>query len=213
MPAHRRPTGGVVTARKAPMYPALHKPGWLAGRLAAGDTLGAVADDVGCSITAVRNAVVKLGLVQRRAHGEVRFPQLHRRAWIRSRYVTQRRSVADIASELGASETSVYRAIDRFGLARRATRKPKPSVSRLQSDWRLFEKVTVIARLHGVSAALAEVWLAEAGIFVRGTPAIPPASLREEVAAGRPPRMIAERYSLDQRVVRVELCRLAHIDG
>lgn len=47
--------------------------------------------------------------------------------------------------------------------------------------------------------------MAEAGIVVRSTPAIPPASLREDVAAGRALRMIAQRDSLDQRVVRVEL--------
>lgn len=66
--AHR---GGVLLAgtpgdpcghsAESPKYPTPYGRGWLAGRLAAGDTLGAVAGDVGCSISAVRIAAVKLG--------------------------------------------------------------------------------------------------------------------------------------------------------
>ena len=105
----------------------------------------------------------------------------------------------------------MHRAINKFGMARRARRRPPPPTARLLADWRLFPKVTVFARLHEVSPALAEIWLAEAGIFVRPKPAIPPAVLREELAAGRPLREIAKRYSLDQRVIKVEIQRLAHV--
>ena len=210
-PERRKPVPEVALQR--PRYPALYVPGWLAGQLAAGATLGAVAAEVGCSITAVRIAVEKLDITGRRGPSEVRLPQLHDRRWVRAQFVTRRRPVADIAEELGASESAVYRAVHRFGLSQLPRRRtPRPTEARLRTDWRLFARVTTIGRLHGVSTALAEVWLAELGIFVREAPAIPPAELQAALAAGDSIGMIARRHSLDQRVVRVEVHRIAHLD-
>jgi hypothetical protein len=52
--------------------------------------------------------------------------------------------------------------------------------------------------------------LAELGVFTREVPAIPLDVLRRAVRAGDSVRTIARRHRLDPRVVRVELCRLAH---
>jgi hypothetical protein len=188
----------------------LYEPGWLEGRLAKGDTLGAVAAEAGCSITAVRTAARKLAIADRRGHGEVRYPELHSRRWVRTQYVTDGRSVADIAAELGASPTSVYRAISAFGLAPAARRRSRPSPTRLRAGWRRVGTVRGMARLLGVSQGSAEVWLAEVGIFTRDVPAIPPDVLRRAIGAGESVRTIARRHMLDPRVVRVELRRLAH---
>jgi hypothetical protein len=54
------------------------------------------------------------------------------------------------------------------------------------------------------------VWLAEVGIFTRNVPAIPPEMLRTAVRAGASVRTIARRHMVDPRVVRIEICRLAH---
>jgi hypothetical protein len=67
-----------------------------------------------------------------------------------------------------------------------------------------------MARLLGVSQGSAEVRLAEVGIFTREVPAIPPEALRRAVRAGDSARTIARHHRLDPRMVRVELCRLAH---
>src|SRR5215204_3468033 len=80
---------------EVPKYPVLYEPGWLAGRLKRGKTLGAVAAEAGCSITAVRTAARKLAIADRRRHDEVRYPELHSRRWVRTQYVTHGRSVAE----------------------------------------------------------------------------------------------------------------------
>jgi transposase-like protein len=118
----RRP----AAAARVPKYPVLYEPGWLVSRLAKGGTLGAVAAEAGCSITAVRTAARKQAIADRRGHGEVRYPELHSRRWVRTQYVTHGRAVAEIAAELGASPTSVYRAISAFGLAPAARRLSRP---------------------------------------------------------------------------------------
>jgi hypothetical protein len=140
----------------------------------------------------------------------VRYPELHNRRWVRTQYVTDGRSVAEIATGLGASPTSVHRAISAFGLAPVARRLSRASQTRLRATWRRVGTVRGLARLLGVSQGLAEVWLAEVGIFTRDVPAIPPDVLQTAVRAGESVRTIARRHMLDPRVVRVELCRIAH---
>ena len=67
-------------------------------------------------------------------------------------------------------------------------RTPRPDSKRLRNDWRLFKEVRAIARLHGVSTGLAEVMLAEIGIFAHDTPAILPVELRARWPPVTPPR-------------------------
>jgi hypothetical protein len=193
-------------------YPALYRPGWLAGELTARRPLSSIADEVGCSTSAVRRAIAKLGITDRRMHGEIRFPELHDRAWLRDQYVHRRRSAATIAAGLGASEVAVVRALKAARSKRRrplTRQKPRPPAERLRADWRLFGNVRAVARLNGVGPALAEAWLAEAGIITRTEPAIPPDVLEAEVESGRSLRSIAQQLGVDHRVVRTEMCRLA----
>jgi hypothetical protein len=188
-------------------YEALYRPDWLAHQLAHGRTLSSIAEEVGCSVGAVRVAIAKLNLTQRRAHGEIRFPQLHDRAWLRGQYRRQGRTVVEIARLIGASEAATLRALQAARIAPRPQRKDRPSEQRLRIDWHLFPTVRTIARLHGVSQALAEVWLADIGIFTRD-PAISPGAVLAEVTAGRSLRESSARLGVDPRVLRVELCRL-----
>jgi transposase-like protein len=191
-------------------YPILYQHGWLAERLSAGGSIGSVADEVGCSPTAVRTAIRKLEITDRRRHGEVRFPELHDHDWLRHQYLRGGCSGAEIARRLGASQAAVHRALDAAGVKRRPARKERPSDERLKADWRLFKTVRAVARLNGVGVALAEEWLADVGIFARQNPTIPPRTLRREMQAGRTVHQIATGLGVDPRLVRVELRRLAN---
>ena len=187
-------------------YPALYEPGWLAEQLRTGRSLASIAAEVDCSIGAVRVAIDKLNLAERRAYGEIRFPQLHDRAWLRQQYVRRGQSVAAIARMLGASESATQRAIKAARIKVRPPHRRSPPAERLRADWRLFPKITVVARLNGVSPALAEVWLADAGIFTRPQ-TTPTHTLLAHASNLNSARQLAA-LAVDQRVVRVELARL-----
>jgi transposase-like protein len=192
---------------RAPTYPALHRPGWLGEQLGTGRTLASIAQEIGCSIGAVRAAIRKAGITERRAHGELRFPQLHDRAWLREQYLRDGKSVAAIARMLGASESATNRATHAARIGLRPQRTERPPASRLRTDWRLFPTISTTARLHDVSDALAQVWLAEVGIFTR-PPVIPTGALLAYATTGLTERGIAAQLGVDQRVVRLELARL-----
>jgi transposase-like protein len=205
----RTPRSYTLRTPRPSKYPTLYQPDWLAARLAAGRSLASIADEAGCSVSAVQTAIKRLAITDRRHHGEIRYPRLHDRRRLRQQYVGHQKSAAAIARELGASEVAVVRALKvariklrgRLGKILPNRRAPPGGLAPVRN-------VRAVARLNGVGEALAEVWLAEVGIFARATPAIAPEVLRSEVESGRSLRQIAARLGVDQRVVRIELRRL-----
>ena len=84
--------------RRPPKHPLLWNREWLASRLQAGRTLASIADEVGCSESAVRKAADAQGIARRRAP---QHPSLRDPAWLRHQYLDQRRSTAVIGRALG----------------------------------------------------------------------------------------------------------------
>lgn len=103
-----------VRARRV-RWAQLHEPGWLAGQFGAGRSLSDIASEVGCTKSAVRRAA---GDLPRRHQAERRYPQLYDQSWLRDRYDRDGATTRVIAREIGCSETSVHRALQRAGLNR-----------------------------------------------------------------------------------------------
>lgn len=78
-----------------------------------GKTQQAIADELGCSRSAVALAMDRLGVDARRR--QVRYPRLDDRDWLERR-VAAGRSAVQIAGELGCHRTSVAAALRRHGL-------------------------------------------------------------------------------------------------
>lgn len=97
-------------------YPQLYEPDWLAEQLRVRRPLREIAAQVGCSTAAVRRAITTLGITDRRAYAERRFPQLHDKAWLRRRYIDERKSSTAIAAELGCGNGATLRALHRAAI-------------------------------------------------------------------------------------------------
>ena len=104
-------------------FPQLHDPDWLQTRLA--DTsLDDLAGELGCSPNAVRQAAKRVGIT-RIAVLRRPYPLLDNQEWLTRRYITEQRTLAQIATELGCSPTTVARAVTRQQLPRRTRRYPQ----------------------------------------------------------------------------------------
>ena len=100
---------------KATKYPKLDDRAWLTGRYVTdGASLADIADEVGCSRSAVSAALTRHGIPTRSAPG-----QLDDRAWLTGRYVTDGASLAAIADEVGCSPTTVSAALTRHDIPTR----------------------------------------------------------------------------------------------
>ena len=169
-PQARRPTEHRRVNRR-PIYTKLWEPGWLQGRFDAGAGLRTIAAEVGCSVGAVRVAADKLGVQRRRAaqRAELRDP-----AWLSQAYLIDRRSMADIATELGVSGQAVSQALRRAGIvARSQTEAQRPAISNDTARQLYVDEglsVAQIANRLGVHANTVYGALERAGVPRHGPP-------------------------------------------
>lgn len=112
----RRPRGG-----RAPKYPKLHDARWLRTQyVERGRSRLDIAEEVGCSRDAVRDALAKHGIATVPGSGPAaRFDALRDAAWLRVEYVERGRSQASIAAEIGCSQPAVGQALARHGIPSR----------------------------------------------------------------------------------------------
>jgi AraC-like DNA-binding protein len=113
---------GIATdpGRPKRRYPQLYNAQWLSRRYVREmATTVEIAAEVGCGVSAVNKAL-------RRAHIAVRgrgtFPRLRSRGWLRRAYLKDRRTVQEIAEEVGCRPLTVERALDNAGIVRRRPR-------------------------------------------------------------------------------------------
>lgn len=98
---------------RRPKFPKLYEPGWLRARLNGRGSLVKVARQLGCTPTAVSHAAEVLGLL---AKGRaVPSPWARDPAWYRARFAL-RRTVAEMAAEVGVKEKSVWNYLGQLGL-------------------------------------------------------------------------------------------------
>ena len=170
--------------------------------LASGMSLRSIAGELGCSPGSVLRALKAAGIPVRTAPS---YPLLRDARWLRGRYVERGMSSSVIARELGCSVQSVLNALERFGIERRS--RPLVSDDRLLTDWRLFGRVHVVARLNGIAADTVLLRLAELGVFPDGAHRLSKARLRSACEAGGSVSTIARRVGRNYLQVRVELLR------
>jgi hypothetical protein len=131
----------------------------------------------------------------------------------------------EIAEEQGVSSRTVYAAMERHGIERRAyeraeidpastsplyargRRRERPSAEELQAAWEAAGSVRGVARQIGTAHTTAAVWLAEVGIFADDTPKISRAALLEATRGQQPLAAIAAPHGVSVTTVRVELHR------
>lgn len=73
--------------------------------------------ELGCSGTAVRQALHKHGIATRPGYRRLADPRLADPAWLTEQWTVRARSLADLAAELGCSDQTVRRALQRQGVA------------------------------------------------------------------------------------------------
>ena len=196
---------GVEVPRRV-RFPQLYEVGWLQAAFDLGGSLHSVAREVGCSRSAVRAAVCDLGVTRRPLPR--RYPQLGEVDWLRDRYVRRRQSISRIAGELGCRPATVTRALRAAGIATRGpVRRRPPPADRLKADWAIFGQVNAVARLNDVNRGLAEVWLAEVGVFGPTRTSIAAPEFRRLVADGASISELGRHFGVDRYRVRVELMR------
>ncbi len=105
----------------------LDDPGWLTRRYVTdGESQADIADEVGCSRSAVSAALTRHGIPTRPAGPPSRHRQLDDRSWLTRRYVTDGASQADIADEVGCDPSTVSAALTRHGIPTRLAGRPRP---------------------------------------------------------------------------------------
>ena len=98
-------------------FPELHDVRWVRRRyLKEQATSAEIAAEQGCSPATVARALRRARVGVR---GNRRFPRLASRTWLRRAYVTDRLTVDQIAAAVGCRPSTVHRALQRAGLARR----------------------------------------------------------------------------------------------
>jgi hypothetical protein len=111
-------------------YPQLHDPAWLRHRHHHDRRpVGAIAAEIGCSTTSVRRALRRYAIAVRGKRRN-RIDRLHDPAWLRSRYLTDRASLEDLAAELDCRVSSVRRALANAGIALRPHLRTAPTTTR-----------------------------------------------------------------------------------
>lgn len=197
---HQVPKRGAVDRR----VDELHDEGWLRRRYV-DERQGpkAIAEELGCH----RGTVIKALHRSRIARHRPRYPQLRDRAWLRRRYVDEGATMAAIAAEVGCSPGRVRDVMRQVGITSPRRRRARPPARRLRADWRLCATVSGVARLNEVGPGVAEVWLAEVGIFSPRARQLPAGELQALVAEGTTLQAIARHFGVDVPRVRVELLR------
>ncbi|MHB8449985.1 MAG: hypothetical protein ACYDAQ_05995 [Mycobacteriales bacterium] len=87
-------------------------------------SLADIGSELGCSREAVTGALRRAGIARRRG-GRLGAAELADAAWLAQRYLDERRSLADIGSELGCSREAVRRALGRAGIGLRPPGAPR----------------------------------------------------------------------------------------
>jgi predicted transcriptional regulator len=122
-------------------------------RLDAGDTVKAIAAELGVTERTIRNRLHAAGLPLASDRGrDRRRALLADPVWLRERYVAENEPTWSIANRLGVETTAVSDALDRFGIARPPSR-PELSGDALRAAFCAGESVKSIARAVGVDRA------------------------------------------------------------
>lgn len=103
-------------------YPKLDDRDWLAAQYGqAGRSLRDIASEVGCSFPTVRVALGRHGIAVR-PRSVPTHPQLADVAWLRDQLIARRRTIGEVAAEVGCTDRGVQEALRRAGVRVRAER-------------------------------------------------------------------------------------------
>ena len=95
-------------------YPELHDPQWLSDAISQGLSVARIAEQLGCSQPAVRNALANHDLNP--APSEERPAELDNAEWLATAHLEQHRTITDIAAALGVHRHTVAKALRRTGV-------------------------------------------------------------------------------------------------
>lgn len=109
-------------------FPLLHDADFIKGRFEAGVTAANLAEEIGCSEVSLYRAIKRLGIELKTDHAAVKRrmwekkrteenPKLNDEQWLRNRHSVEGASLAQMASELNCSTTSIVSALQRFNIS------------------------------------------------------------------------------------------------
>lgn len=91
-----------------------------------GKSVDDIATSLGCTEENIRYYLRSYGIpIRYKSRGSPRIPLLNDPAWLYTQYVGRRRGRAAIAADVGCSQTSVVRALVRFGITRNHSVGPR----------------------------------------------------------------------------------------
>lgn len=168
----------------------------------AGATAAELAEHFDVTPRTVLNRLARAGVARRPRGRRGHQPRLQDRAWLVGEYGVNGRSAADVAREVGCSETAVLEALHRHGIAVRtrgggARRAPMPAELRdaewLSQTYASGLSIRLIARQLGVSGSAVAAALRRAGVTRRAVGNTRPPRTRHSEApivapVGRPGR-------------------------